>query len=221
MDAESGCHLCSGKPPATAEPLHPTLDAIGCADATNCNASERLASTRTEPSGIERAGNLGIDLLCGQCTNHLHDTGRCSSQIRSTQRDGALQNSGGCTFPADVDPNHLATQERDILNEKPQQSLTFPRRCARIVPDSRQIRHQTLNPRSVLGTDRNCIGLGGLSVVLFSRWPTLSARRGHTTGRHETARRSRTIPLTCNAADRASMRRQFDQQFSIWVNWGG
>jgi len=148
-----GSHLLGGEPASPPQVIHQALDMVSCSHTPYFDGGERHIRSGAKRASIEGPGDLGIGLLCSQCTDQFHDAGGCPPQIcciqrqRSlhlrcgtalpVQRQRSLHLRCGTALPADLDSDHLFAQQCNILDKQPEHSLAFSRWGARIVPHPR------------------------------------------------------------------------------------
>ena len=115
----------------------------------------------------QHVGDLSIRVLGRQCSYHLDDGRRRAPKIRRAPWDRAFERRRRPTFPANVQLDRAAAEQRDVLDQEPQHALAFARRRPRIVPHPRQVGDQGLNLLALGATQRRSVGLRHARVVVL------------------------------------------------------
>ena len=118
-------------------------------------------------SRVERLGNLSIGLFGGEHADLFDKRGRSTTQVRRRERQWTLDLTRRAAAPADGDLDYVVADQGDILDEQPQHPLAVARRCARIIPDTRQVGDQRGHPFLHLGSDRRGLGFACTRIRVF------------------------------------------------------
>jgi transposase len=169
MHTELGGDFGGREPSRPVEMLRHARDSVSRADVAHPEPGERLPSSRPEPPSVQGVGDLAIRLLRRQRPHHFDDRGRRPPEIWRASGARAFEGGRRPAFPANVQLKRVSAEQRDILDQEPQDALALPRWRPRIVPHARQIGDEALNSFAIVAMELGPVRLRRACVLILER----------------------------------------------------
>jgi hypothetical protein len=134
--------LRSGQASGLAEPISAGPEAVSAPDRGHDLRAEGNASPRFQPSLIEDGCDFFFRVLIEKVIDGPDDLGRGTAKLKGIDRPRQLQRASWATPEADVSLNQVASDQSDVLNEEPQQTLFLSDGGAQILPETRKVEGQ-------------------------------------------------------------------------------